>query len=240
MKRRKVKHKVKVKQKVVQSVRVVIHQPARKRRRRRRKKGASSRERFRRITHANRIEMRQRTLAGLHRSRLIPAPYTLTTSEIMRLTPNAAQRLGRGQFVATPAPQVDTSVGRPEDATPYSVNTVPSYVGSDYSDVGSVYSDEPPIRIRRIRRGMGKPVSIGGAAAAAAAATPSRKPPPTPRSAHVSPARRTFMRPETQAVYQRRLEEGTTYRHRTGKITGRGQRGADYVRGRRAGGGGGD
>jgi len=108
--------KTKIKQQVVQTVRVVVNQP--RRRRRRRRKGARNRERFRRITARNLEEMKQRTLAGLHRKRLVAAPYTLTTSEIMRMSPYIAARLGRAEFVATPSPQVNTTIGRPEDSTP--------------------------------------------------------------------------------------------------------------------------
>ena len=114
--------KTKIKQKVVQTVRVVVNQPhrrrPRRRPRRRRRTGERNRERFRRITARNLEEMKQRTLSGLHRKRLVAAPYTLTTSEIMRMSPYIAARLGRADFVATPAPQVNATIGRPEDSTP--------------------------------------------------------------------------------------------------------------------------
>lgn len=73
---------LKQKQHVVQTVRVVVNQPQRRRRRRRRVNvGKINRERFRRITQHNMKEMKQRTLAGLHRKRLVAAPHTLTTSD---------------------------------------------------------------------------------------------------------------------------------------------------------------
>ena len=109
---------VKQKQKVVQSVRIVVNQPQPRRRRRRRRTGEENRERFRQITRRNLQEMEQRTLAGLHRKRLVAAPYTLTTSEIMRISPYIAARLGQGEFVATPTPRVNPTIGRPEDSTP--------------------------------------------------------------------------------------------------------------------------
>ena len=119
MARRKKKTKIKQQQHVVQTVRVVVNQPQhRRRRRRRRNVGKMNRERFRRITAANLAEMKQRTLAGLHRKRLVAAPHTLTTSEIMRMSPYIAARLGRAEFIAPPPQQVNPTVGRPEDFNP--------------------------------------------------------------------------------------------------------------------------
>ena len=63
-------------------------------------------------------EMKERTLAGLHRMRLVAAPHTLTTSEIMRISPYIAERLGQARFIAPPPQQVNPTVGRPEDSTP--------------------------------------------------------------------------------------------------------------------------
>ena len=130
MARRKKKTKIKQQQHVVQTVRVVVNQPQRRRRRRRRRNvGKINRERFRRITAANLAEMKQRTLAGLHRKRLVAAPHTITTSEIMRMSPYIAARLGRAEFIAPPPQQVNPTVGRPEDSTPR--HQVKAAAGSD-------------------------------------------------------------------------------------------------------------
>ena len=132
MARRKKKTNIKQKQHVVQTVRVVVNQPQQHRRRRRRRKvnvGKIKRERFRRITERNLKEMKERTQAGLHRKRLLSGPHTLTTSEIMRMSPQIAARLGHAEFVAPPPQQVNPTVGRPEDSTPR--HQVKAAAGSD-------------------------------------------------------------------------------------------------------------
>jgi len=120
-KRKKRKTVLKQKQHVVQTVRVVVNHSQHHRRRRRRRKsnvGKLNREKFRRITERNMKEMKERMLAGLHRKRLVAAPHTLTTSEIMRISPYIAERLGQARFIAPPPQQVNPTTGRPEDSTP--------------------------------------------------------------------------------------------------------------------------
>ena len=144
MARRKKKTKIKQQQHVVQTVRVVVNQPQRRRRRRRRRNvGKINRERFRRITATNLAEMKQRTLAGLHRKRLVAAPHTLTASEIMRISPYIAERLGQARFVAPLPQQVNPTTGRPEDSTPR--HQVKAAAGSDRRRRRQPRS-EPPAR----------------------------------------------------------------------------------------------
>ena len=141
------KRSVKQKQTVVQTVRVVVNQPQRRRRRRRRNTAEKNRERFRRITTRNLEEMKQRTLAGLHRKRLVAAPYHLTTSEIMRLSPYIAARLGKGEFVAAPTPQVNPTVGRPDDSTPMRMEKAMWWkTGSGRKEVASTARRRTPVR----------------------------------------------------------------------------------------------
>ena len=147
------KRSVKQKQTVVQTVRVVVNHPQRRRRRRRRKTDVAllNREKFRRITARNLEEMKQRTLAGLHRKRLVAAPYHLTTSEIMRMSPYIAARLGHADFVAPPAPQVNPTVGRPEDSTPMRVEGASWWkTGAGRKAVATTARRKPPSPAREI------------------------------------------------------------------------------------------
>ena len=68
-------------------------------------------------------------------------------TEIMRLSPYIAARLGRGEFVAAPTPQVNPTVGRPEDATPVREEVAAWWkTGSGRKEVVSTDRRRTPVR----------------------------------------------------------------------------------------------
>ena len=167
--KKKRKTALKQKQHVVQTVRVVVNHPQHHRRRRRRRKsnvGKLNREKFRRITERNMKEMKERMLAGLHRKRLVAAPHTLTTSEIMRISPYIAERLGQARFVAPPPHQVNPTEGRPEGSTPR--RPVKAAAGSDRRRRRQPHSPSPT----RPSPGRPSPLAVAPAGSPVIAVTP--------------------------------------------------------------------